>query len=77
MGRSNLAIGCNVRDSMKLNSKKTETIAPQPGSGDEKRNVFAVATLKIVHEIGQRFYPFNRHGVIDRVAHTANNTVPF
>ncbi len=77
MAPSTRAMGCNVRDSMKLNSQKTEIKTPQTGRGDEKRNVLAVATLKIDHEIGQRFHPFNWHGVIDRGAHTANNTVPF
>ncbi|EHY69852.1 hypothetical protein SEHO0A_00904 [Salmonella enterica subsp. houtenae str. ATCC BAA-1581] len=37
MAPSTRAMGCNVRDSMKLNSQKTEIKTPQTGRGDEKK----------------------------------------
>ncbi len=73
---STRAIGCNVRDSMKLNSQLNILKTPQQGYG-VKTAQSTVATFEVNHEIGQGVNAFQRHGVIDGGAHAAYHTVTF
>ncbi len=74
---STRAIGCNVRDSMKLNSQLNIIKTPQQGYGGGKQRELTVATFEVDHEIGQSFNAFQRHRVINRGAHAPHHTVAF